>query len=105
MKRADILLYGILDPARSAGRALPELAAEAARAGVTLLQYRDKQSSGRHLVETALQVKLNPRGGRWFHVQPLLCTGVRLILRPPGRCLPSPLPFGWHGCDAAAPPS
>lgn len=26
------------------------------------------------------QVKLNPQGGRWFHVLPLLRTGVRLIL-------------------------
>ncbi|EFL88989.1 thiamine phosphate synthase [Ahrensia sp. R2A130] len=53
MTALDISLYGILDPARSNGRPLPELAAAAARGGATLLQYRDKTSDTRTMVETA----------------------------------------------------
>ena len=51
MSDLDISLYGILDPARSKGRPLPDLAAAAARGCATLLQYRDKSSDTRTMVE------------------------------------------------------
>ena len=41
-RTVDLRLYAVLDPARSRGRPLPELAAAAARGGATLVQYRDK---------------------------------------------------------------
>ncbi len=58
MKQLDISLYAILDPARSKGRPLDELAAIAVRTGATLLQYRDKQADIRTLVANARRIKL-----------------------------------------------
>lgn len=52
----DIRLYGVLDPARSRGRPLPELARAAAAGGATLLQLRLKEGSTRTMVETARSV-------------------------------------------------
>jgi thiamine-phosphate pyrophosphorylase len=49
----DIRLYGILDPAATPGADLATLAHIAAKGGATLLQYRDKLSDGRHMVEQA----------------------------------------------------
>ncbi|MYZ47770.1 thiamine phosphate synthase [Propylenella binzhouense] len=51
MNKVDLSLYGILDPARSRGRPLPELACAAVAGGATLLQYRDKTGSTRAMVE------------------------------------------------------
>lgn len=41
----DCSVYGILDPARSLGRPLADLATAAVRGGTTLLQIRDKSGS------------------------------------------------------------
>lgn len=57
MNPVDISLYAIVDPARSQGRALPELAARAAEGGVTLVQYRDKTATTRQLVTNAQAIK------------------------------------------------
>ncbi len=53
----DLRLYGVLDPARSRGRDLVALAANAAAGGITLLQLRDKTSGTRDLVALARAVK------------------------------------------------
>jgi thiamine-phosphate pyrophosphorylase len=42
VKKVDISLYAILDPARARARPLPDLARAAVDGGATLLQYRDK---------------------------------------------------------------
>ena len=57
MNPCDISLYGILDPARTQGRGLVEMARCAAEGGVTLVQYRDKLSDTRHLIENARAIK------------------------------------------------
>jgi thiamine-phosphate pyrophosphorylase len=58
MRRApDLRLYAVLDPARTGGRSLPELAAAAARGGATLLQLRDKRPSTRAVVAAARAVR------------------------------------------------
>ncbi len=57
MNKCDITLYGILDPSRSAGRALPELARAAVEGGVTILQYRDKQAGIRQMIDTGRAIK------------------------------------------------
>jgi thiamine-phosphate pyrophosphorylase len=49
----DLRLYAVLDPARSRGRPLRDLAAAAARGGATLVQYRDKVAGTRAMVENA----------------------------------------------------
>ncbi len=51
--KADIRLYGILDPAATPGADLASLAHSAAKGGATILQYRDKHSDGRAMVERA----------------------------------------------------
>jgi thiamine-phosphate pyrophosphorylase len=53
VKPADITLYGIVDPARARGRALPELARQAVAGGATLIQYRNKTGTTRAAVEEA----------------------------------------------------
>lgn len=55
--RLDLRLYGVLDPARTAGREPVALARAAAEGGITLLQLRDKTSSTRDLVALARAVK------------------------------------------------
>ncbi len=57
MNQVDVTLYGIVDPNRSKGRPLPELAKLAAENGATLIQYRDKQNDIRQMVETAKAIK------------------------------------------------
>ena len=57
MTKCNITLYGILDPNRSDGRSLAELAIAAAKGGATILQYRDKHASIRKLVETGREIK------------------------------------------------
>ncbi len=44
MNKVDLSLYGILDPERTNGRDLAELAQASVAGGVTLLQYRDKHA-------------------------------------------------------------
>ena len=53
----DLRLYAIVDPERTRGRPLPDLARAAAAGGCTLIQYRDKHGDGRTLVETARALK------------------------------------------------
>lgn len=62
MKYLDLRLYGLVDPARSAGRDLPDLAAAAVRGGATLIQLRDKTGSTREFVDEARAVRDALRG-------------------------------------------
>ena len=57
MNPVDISLYGIVDPNRSRGRSLPELARASAETGATLIQYRDKLNDVRGMIETAKSIK------------------------------------------------
>lgn len=57
MNAIDISLYAIIDPNRSRDRDLADLVTAAARGGVTLVQYRDKGSETRELIETARRLK------------------------------------------------
>lgn len=57
MNPVDLRLYGIVDPERTQGRPLPDLARAAAAGGCTLIQYRDKRGDGRSLVENARALK------------------------------------------------
>jgi thiamine-phosphate diphosphorylase len=53
----DLRLYGIIDPERTGGRDLVDLARAAVAGDCTLLQYRDKRAGGRGLVERARALK------------------------------------------------
>jgi thiamine-phosphate pyrophosphorylase len=53
----DIRVHAILDPTRSRGRSLPELAVAAIEGGATLLQYRDKETPTRLMVERAREIR------------------------------------------------
>jgi len=55
--KVDLRLYAILDPERTRGRDLAELARAAAAGGATLLQYRDKHAGTRDLVARAGAIK------------------------------------------------
>lgn len=57
MTRADISLYAILDPEHCLGRDLAELAATAARNGVSILQYRDKSGDVRAMIANARAIR------------------------------------------------
>jgi thiamine-phosphate pyrophosphorylase len=57
MNSVDLRLYGILDPERARGRDLGTLARAAVAGGCTLLQYRDKLSPTRTLIERARAIK------------------------------------------------
>lgn len=57
MNRVDVTLYGIVDPNRSKGRPLPELAKTSAENGATLIQYRDKLNDLRTMIENAKHIK------------------------------------------------
>jgi thiamine-phosphate pyrophosphorylase len=57
MNRVDLTLYGIVDPERTGGRPLADLARAAAAGGCTLIQYRDKHGDARRLVENARALK------------------------------------------------
>jgi thiamine-phosphate pyrophosphorylase len=52
----DLRVYAVLDPARSRGRPLADLAAAAARGGATLVQLRMKEASTREFVAAARSV-------------------------------------------------
>ena len=62
MNPVDISLYGIVDPNRSKGRSLAELARASAETGATLIQYRDKLSDVRGMIETAKSIKQSLEG-------------------------------------------
>jgi thiamine-phosphate pyrophosphorylase len=53
----DLSLYALVDPERSGGHALPDLARAVVAGGATLLQLRDKQGDTRAMVETARAIK------------------------------------------------
>jgi thiamine-phosphate pyrophosphorylase len=53
----DLRLNAIVDPERSGGRDLAELARLCAKGGATLVQLRDKLSETRAMVETARAIK------------------------------------------------
>ncbi len=57
MTRPDITLYAILDPRRCRGRPLDEMAVAAVSSGATLLQFRDKISDTKTLVERAISIR------------------------------------------------
>lgn len=69
MKPVDLRLYGLVDPSRSGGRDLGQLAALAAEGGATLIQLRDKAGSTRAFIDEARAVHLALRG-----------TGVPLLI-------------------------
>lgn len=54
---ADLRLYALIDPERSGGRDLADLAALVVKGGATLLQLRDKKSSTRAMVTAARAIK------------------------------------------------
>ena len=56
MNPVDVSLYGILDPARCLERPLEELAVQAAKAGASLLQLRDKHSDIQEQIKTAQKI-------------------------------------------------
>src|SRR5580704_19281357 len=53
----DLSLNAIVDPERSGGRDLADLARLCAQGGATLVQLRDKLSETRAMVETARAIK------------------------------------------------
>lgn len=55
---ADLSLYVLVDPERSGGRPLAELAAAAADGGATLIQYRDKRAATARMIETAHAIRI-----------------------------------------------
>ncbi len=55
--RPDLRLYALLDPERSSGRNLAELAHEIAAGGATLVQLRDKHGNTRAMIESARAIK------------------------------------------------
>lgn len=57
MNDCDISLYAIIDPQRTRGRSLGDLAKAAADGGITLLQYRDKTADTKTLVDNAATIK------------------------------------------------
>ncbi len=52
----DLSLYGILDPGRSMGRDLVDLAEASIAGGVTFLQLRDKKGTTKSMVKTARRI-------------------------------------------------
>jgi thiamine-phosphate pyrophosphorylase len=55
----DLRLYAIVDPDRSGGHGLPELAWMVAAGGATLVQLRDKHRDTRMMVEEARAIREN----------------------------------------------
>ena len=55
-RKLDLSVYGVLDPARTRGRPLAELADAAIRGGVTFLQFRDKTQNTRQFLDGAYEV-------------------------------------------------
>jgi thiamine-phosphate pyrophosphorylase len=54
----DLRLYALVDPERSGGARLPDLAASVARGGATLVQLRDKHATTRRMVDEARAIKV-----------------------------------------------
>jgi len=52
----DVRLHAILDPTRTRGRSLADLARAATAGGATLLQYRDKDASTRTMIARAGEI-------------------------------------------------
>lgn len=69
MNPVDLRLYGIFDPERTGGGDPVGLVRSAVEGGCTLIQYRDKLSGARRLVETAHALKAA-----------LMGTGVPLLI-------------------------
>jgi thiamine-phosphate pyrophosphorylase len=65
----DIGLYAIVDPQIARGRSLADLAATAARAGATLIQYRSKDAPTRVMIDEATAIRAA-----------LAATGVPLLI-------------------------
>ncbi len=59
---ADIRLHAILDPTRTGGRSLTDLARAAIAGGATLLQYRDKDAATWTMVTRAREILDAARG-------------------------------------------
>ena len=57
MNPVDITLYGIVDPMRCSGRPIDVVAQHAMAGGASAIQYRDKTSSMRAMVEHARDIK------------------------------------------------
>ena len=57
MNDVDLSVYGLVDPQRSRGRDLVELAEQAVIGGATILQYRDKHSSTRELIRMTRRLR------------------------------------------------
>jgi thiamine-phosphate diphosphorylase len=57
MNPVDLRVYGIIDPQRSRDRDMVGLVRQAVAGGCTLIQYRDKLSDGRQLVDNARALK------------------------------------------------
>jgi thiamine-phosphate pyrophosphorylase len=55
--RVDLRLYAIVDPERTAGWSLPDLARRVAEGGATLVQFRDKRGDIRDLVAQARAIR------------------------------------------------
>jgi len=53
----DLRLYALIDPERASGRALADIARQAAQGGATLVQLRDKHGTTRRLVAEARDLK------------------------------------------------
>lgn len=62
MNSVDVSLYGIVDPNRSLGRPLDELANISAKNGATLIQYRDKLNDIRTMIKTAKAIRYKLEG-------------------------------------------
>lgn len=57
MNACDVTLYGIVDPERSNRRPVDVLARASAENGATLIQYRDKKSETRGMIDNARAIK------------------------------------------------
>ncbi len=69
MTNVDLRLYGLIDPQIARGRSLAELTLAAVAGGTTLIQYRDKNTDTRTMIERARSIK-----------QALTGTGVPLLI-------------------------
>ena len=54
--KIDISLYAIIDPNRTRGRPMPELAELAAQNGANIVQYRDKNSGDEEMKQNCLEI-------------------------------------------------
>jgi thiamine-phosphate pyrophosphorylase len=57
MKRLDVRLNAIIDPARAGGRDIADLARRVAAGGATLVQLRDKNHDTRAMIAAAREIK------------------------------------------------